>query len=394
MSTSKTKKIRLGVIFGGAGPEHEASLSSAKALYDRINSKEINSKEFEIELFGITKDGDWIVGSDAWNRLYREANEKLLPRAIRSFPKDAPIGDSECLGSFPPLEIFRSVDCIFPLVHGFGGEDGSLHGLLSFVAKPIVGCSLASSVQSYKKYTAKKLVESAEIDLVQAAFLPGWLSDAEMVQRVKREFDGNWNLIVKPNACGSSFGVSKIAEEADLLKAIKAARLFDKEIVVEEYVEAVELFIGVMGRQPDVIVAPPVVDAPQRTGLYTYFDKYISETYKNQCPSGLSEEVEERAKEIARRVYAELGCDSYARVDLFYVEESGKLYFNELNSPPALSPDCAFPLAMAKIGYTYEELIERLVDYALKGDSGNCEKNVLKIESGVLEQIAHVGQAA
>src|SRR5262249_47406473 len=158
--------------------------------------------------------------------------------------------------------------------------------------------------------------------------------------------------------------------------------------VVEEYVEAIELFIGVMGRQPDIIVAPPVIDAPHRTGLYTYFDKYISEAYKNQCPSGLPEEVEDRAKEIARRVYTELGCDSYARVDLFYVKESGKLYFNELNSPPALSPDCAFPLGMAKVGYTYEQLIERLIGYAFQRESGNREKNVLEIDSGVLEQIA------
>ena len=395
MSTLKTKKTRLGVIFGGAGPEHEASLSSAKALFDHINLE-----KFEIERFGIAKDGEWIVGNGAWNHLYQEANENLLPRAIRGLPKGEQISDIRYLRSLPPPEIFDDVDCIFPLVHGFGGEDGKLHGLLSFITKPVVGCSLASCVQSYKKYTAKKIIKSAnidqvdKIDLVKATFLPGWLSDAEIVQHVKSEFDGNWNLIVKPNACGSSFGVSKINKEADLLKAIKAARLFDSEIVVEEYVEAIELFIGVMGRQPDIIVAPPVTDAPRRTGLYTYFDKYISEAYKNQCPSGVPEEDEERAKEIARRVYTELGCDSYARVDLFYVKESGKLYFNELNSPPALSPDCAFPLGMAKEGYTYEELIECLIDYALEGDIENCAKNAWKTDSGVLEQIALFGHAA
>ena len=229
---------------------------------------------------------------------------------------------------------------------------------------------MASCVQSYKKNTAKKIVRSANIDqqanidLVKTTFLPGWLTDAERVQCVQRAFAGNWNLIVKPNACGSSFGVSRITNEGDLLKAINNARLFDSDILVEEYVEAVELFIGVMGRQPNLIVAPPVVDAPSRVGLYTYFDKYISETYTSQCPSGLSEEVEQRAREIAWRVYTELGCDSYARVDLFYEKGSGKLYFNELNSPPALSPDCAFPLGMARLGYPYKELITRLIDYA------------------------------
>ena len=185
---------------------------------------------------------------------------------------------------------------------------------------------------------------------------------------------------MKPNACGSSFGVTKISKGVGLVEAIETARAFDSSIIVEEYVDAIELFVGVMGCYPDLKIAPPVVDTPARNGIYTYFDKYISSQYEDECPSDLPDAIVRDAEILAENVYNVLGCNSYARVDLFYLPKENRLLFNELNSSPLLAPESSFSLGMSVLGYSYNDLIECLVNYAFKerertGKQGSMHKS-------------------
>jgi len=346
--------FKLGIIFGGTGPEHEASLSNARSILDHYHNENVAFK-----LFGIDKAGNWFVGDEAWNLLYSKANPDLLPSVIRG-RNAVSTGQCEMYRNFPPSNAFFDVDCVFPLVDGVGGEDGTLTGFLTFVGKPVVGCSLLGAALSYNKWSAKQIAKAAGIGTAFAMKFDHKHSVEAVASTVETHFE-DWNLIVKPNACGSGFGVTHIQSKGELAEAIAHANSYGSCYLVERYVEGLELFIGVVGEGIEVKTGFPSLDLPTNERRISYHDNYISSKFYTTCRNDLSDDVNKRLQHVAAHVYDALGCEQFARVDLFYAPQTNEITFNEVNTIPTISPSDAFSLGMKEIGFEYSELIDMLI---------------------------------
>ena len=359
--------IKIGLIFGGTGPEHEAALAGARALLDTIDRN-----KYVLEQFGIMKNGDWVIGHGTWEFLYASADPDLLPLSIKDYFVEHAAPSPSRFKRFPPSEKFETLDCIFPVLDGIGGEDGTLQGFLSFTQKPIVSCNLLSAAQSFNKYVAKRLVRSAGLRTLAEVYVPNSSSAKSVAQEIERTF-AHWDLVIKPNACGSSFGVSRISNPDKLQVALNLARRFDSNVIIEEYLNAVEISVGVTGKHPNITVGEPVINTPLKVTISTYHDKYISPVYSNQySTSRLPPRVKNQARKWAKLVYKTLDCDSHARIDLFYQESQDQLYFNELNTQPAITPTSAFATGIVEEkrrtysdSYSYADLLDELIKTTL-----------------------------
>jgi D-alanine-D-alanine ligase len=318
-----------------------------------------------VRQFGVSKDGKWLVGNGAWNELYLDSDDSLLPATIRDFPSAAVIQEVSRHDCFPDSRAFNGLDCLFPLVHGVGGEDGSIRGFLELTRLPIAGCSLLGCAQSYNKWTARRLSRDAGIPTVATIFVPAGEDPMQSGERVCSEF-GTWDAIVKPVSSGSSFGVSRITAPEHLVHALEEARRYSADCLVEAFTPHRELFVALMGTGSNVIVSDPAMSPIMRSGLSTYHDKYIADEPPLRCPSGLSVSIDQCAREIALAAYETLGCSGFARVDLFACLSTDRVWLNEVNAVPALAADCAFAAGMNKAGYSYPDLLAAIIGQSLR----------------------------
>lgn len=362
---------RLGIIFGGTGPEHEASLYSAREVMDGL--QELNQElehGYEIEQFGIAKSGKWLVGPSAWEELLTAAEPSLLPTAIRnhlSAPRDTR-ARAEVL-PLPDLLRLSTLDCIFPIVHGVGGEDGSLQGALMQTGRPIVGSPLLATAQGYNKWTAKRLARDAGVPVAKGLMVGQQTSRSDLCAMIEGTF-GHWDLFVKPVSCGSSFGVSRIRSEVEVDKALKTAFKYDRNALIEEYIEHTDIFVGILEQKGGLLIAPSASERPGKLGCSTYDDKYIA-TGDLRCPSVLSTDLDGKVRRLAGKVFEALGCAGFARVDFLLSSCDGRLIFNEINTMPAMARNCAFPTCMknAKIKneeIEYPQLLHKMISHALE----------------------------
>jgi D-alanine-D-alanine ligase len=367
-------RLRLGIVFGGTGPEHEASLSSARDVMDGLDSD-----TYQIEQFGIAKSGEWLMGPSAWNELLTAAEPSLLPTAIRG-RLGSHRGASARAEVLPVPDLLRlsSLDCIFPIVDGIGGEDGSLQGLLLYTGRPVVGSQLLAAAQAYNKWTTKQLAIAAGIPSARGLVVDRQTSHSDLRAMVDAQF-GHWDLFVKPVSCGSSFGVSRIRSEAEVDHALQDALAYDRYALIEEYIEHTEIFVGVLEQRGGLLIAPSVSEKPGKLGFSTYNDKYISVEESLRCPSVLDSELDREVRGLAGKVFNALGCAGFARVDFFLSSRDGRLIFNEINTMPAMARDCAFPTAMQKTGMTYPQLLEKIVLHAI---DMKCDSLAVRTSNG------------
>jgi D-alanine--D-alanine ligase len=356
----RQRRTRLGLIFGGVGPEHEASLSSARAVLDHLDPS-----RYDIIQLAIEKSGEWLAGSHAWEHLYIAADPRLLPTAIRGIPIRQQTRPVRKLGARPTKSQFSAIDVVFPLVHGQGGEDGTLQTLCAFLGKPFVGCDSVSSAIGFNKWATKQVTSRFGIASPRGILVRADYSDTRIVRLVNTKF-GRTRLIVKPAASGSSFGVHSVVGGWDAVPAVRDARKYSSDVIIEQFLEAEEIAVGIVGNGNDLKTAPPALDGPGIGAVASYFDKYINQDSPVRCPTGLGSAIDAAATDIARRTYAALRCSGLARIDLFYSPKSRKIYLNEVNTMPALAANCAFPTVMAAAGLPLPQLLDHLIEFSLK----------------------------
>ena len=224
------KKKCIGLIFGGNSNEHEVSISSAKTVYLAFNS-DINKKLFTVKPFYINKNGDW---------LDCDSSEKILIGEIENSPtKKQKIFNQEKINFLEGIE-FQNVDVWFPLLHGFNGEDGSIHGLLRFTNKPLVGCGIIGSELGMDKILMKTIFSNLKFPQVNyLVFQNEDLNDKKVKNKIINEIFKklNFPVFIKPSNSGSSLGISKVINESEILRALEKAREIDSRILVEEGLE-------------------------------------------------------------------------------------------------------------------------------------------------------------
>lgn len=352
-------KKNIAVFFGGASSEYEISLQSAYSVISHIDKN-----LYEPVLIGITKQGDFY--------LFEGDTEKILTDewSFDPFCFPAVISQSKALHGILVLrgsEVQQlSLSAALPVLHGKNGEDGTLQGALELAGIPCIGCGVLCSALCMDKDMAHRVAASVGVkvpDSVIFHYLPEKISLFAAAARL------SYPLFVKPVRAGSSFGITKVLREADLPAAVKEAFLYDNAVILEEMIEGFEVGCAVLGRNPafsknnlsvsDLIIGK--VDEIELTdGYFDFTEKYQLLTSKIHVPARLSGELTAAVKETAKLLYRALGCDYFARIDLF-ITPSEEIYFNEVNTIPGFTSHSRFPNMLKAAGISFDELVQRLL---------------------------------
>ncbi len=350
-----SKKKCIGLIFGGNSNEHEVSISSAKTVYKAFNS-EINKERFTVRSFYINKNGDWLDS---------DSSEKILIGEIENNKtKKREIFYQEKINFLEGIE-FRNIDVWFPLLHGFNGEDGSIHGLLRFTKKPLVGCGIIGSALGMDKILMKTIFSNLKLPQVNyLVFQNENLNDKEVKNKIINEIlkKLKFPVFVKPSNSGSSLGISKVKNESEILQALQKARVIDSRILIEEGLEVREIECGIIGNSK--LLTSEIGEVNYESDWYDYDSKYHSNN-KIIIPAEIDSQITKKIKEIAIKSCRALNIFGFARVDFFLEKSSNKILLNEINTIPGFTKNSMFPMLWEASGLKIEQLVAKLVDISL-----------------------------
>lgn len=252
-------------------------------------------------------------------------------------------------------------DLVFPLVHGPGGEDGTLQGLLSLSRVPFVGAGTTASALAMDKLAMKALCRDAGVS--QVDFFDASALDATVVAEILESGFG-YPCFVKPANLGSSVGISRVEEPARLGNALVSARRWDRRVIVEQAVDAREIEVALLGNDHPSFSPPgEVVSAG---GFYDFDEKYRGSRAELLAPTELPSATVERLHQLCSEVWALVGCRGMARADFFIDKGSGELLFNELNTIPGFTAISMYPKLWAAAGLDMAGLVDRLLELALE----------------------------
>ena len=352
------KKLSVCILFGGISPEHEVSLRSAESVLNNIDHNKYN-----VFPVGITKDGDWIY--------FGGKDYSMLPTgAWKNHPDNrraaiSPVRGQGLLTFEGDCVVRERIDVVFPVLHGENGEDGAMQGLLQMAGIPYVGPHVSASAVAMDKTLTKLVVDQAGV--TQAAWHLVRRQDLEyhmdnILDALEKKF--SYPMFVKPAGTGSSVGVSKAADREALRQALLAASVFDKKILVEEFIHGREVEVAVMGNENPVASVCGEIDSG--ADFYDYDAKFITDTSVAYIPARISAEAEEFVREAAVKVYSAIGCQGLSRVDFFVTYEGERVVFNEINTLPGFTSISMYPKLFAASGIPYSELIDELIKLAVE----------------------------
>ena len=350
--------LNVAIIFGGISTEHDISLKSADNVIRCLPADRFNPV-----LIGIDRDGAWYhytgsvddVVTGAWEE--HDANPVvLIPGRGRARGGFMELTDNE----FSELE----VDVALPVLHGQGGEDGTVQGTLEACGVPYVGCGVMASAVCMDKDASHRLAAAAGVRSPECRVLYRGAGDG--AARAAAAACGGFPVFVKPARGGSSIGVSKAVDDASYLSALEAAFALDEKVAVEEAITGIEVGCAITGDAARGMEMGEVDEIVITGGGFfrIHLEKDPGANTELRCPAELPVEVMERVRETGRAVYAALGCEGFARVDLFVTEE-GEVVFNEVNSTPGLTYYSRFPAMMRAAGHELGDVLARLIDAEL-----------------------------
>lgn len=352
-----TKKNLL-VLFGGKSSEYEVSCVSAFSVIENVSREKYN-----IITVGITKSGDWFlyegdlkcIKDGSW--ALDERNKKVLISPSFS-AKQMVVIDEDGLN-------FIDIDVVFPVLHGKNGEDGTVQGLFEVSGIPFVGCNTCSSAACMDKVITCTMLSSSGVKKPKFYWFTygDYLKDFEYVLGQVELSLGSYPLFVKPANSGSSVGISKAHNRQELIEAIDIAKNHDNKILVEEYIDGVEIECAVLGSSSPI--PSTVGEIVPSNEFYDYDAKYIDNKSELYVPARISEDVSDKVKRQALKAYKVMGCEGMARVDFLIRRSDNEVFLNEINTIPGFTAISMYPKLMEDTGITFAELIDRLIDLAI-----------------------------
>ncbi|WP_432536739.1 D-alanine--D-alanine ligase family protein [Kineococcus arenarius] len=375
MSTQVSAKPRVAVLFGGRSSEHAISCVTAAGVLAAIDRE-----RYDVVPVGITRAGRWVLVPDDPS-LFALTDGKLpeVPAAGTrvALAQEVSEGALQTLDE-PPTGVaaLQRVDVVLPLLHGPFGEDGTLQGLLELSDTRYVGSGVLASAVSMDKQAMKVLLEGAGLRVGPWTSFHArrWAAD-EAGCRAEVEALG-YPVFVKPARAGSSIGISRVQDPAELAAAVAEAVAHDPKVVVEAAVSGREIECGVLedlaGGEPRTSV-PGEVEVVGGHDFYDFEAKYLdSAGVRLTCPADLPAEVVAVVRRTAVRVFEAMGAEGLARVDLFVDPERGEdgVVVNEINTMPGFTPHSMFPRMWAATGVDYPELVDHLLQLALQRPTG------------------------
>lgn len=348
------KKTNLCVLFGGKSTEYEVSLRSAFTVLSNIDKEKYN-----VTTVGITKKGCWYQYSGAYENI-RDGSwgadvDNLTHAQLSLNPgENALITIKENACERIP------VDVVIPVMHGAFAEDGTLQGVLEMSGIPFVGPGCASSAVCMDKAFTKQILNNCGIPQAKCEII--LKSELDKNPESVKETIGSkfeYPVFIKPSNSGSSVGASKVRSAGDLISALKNAAMYDEKILVEEFIDAQEIEVAVLGN--DELIVSECGEINTGSEFYDYETKYISNTSSYYIPAHINEETSGQIRMYAEKIYRTLGCKGLSRVDFFVRRGDGAIIFNEINTLPGFTSISMYPKLIMHTGISLPDIIDRLV---------------------------------
>jgi D-alanine-D-alanine ligase len=329
-----SRRVRVAVVAGGRSSEHEISVSSARSVIDALDSD-----RYEVETIEIGRDGRWALNSGM----------KEL---------DRPVAETLPVPTGSPPETLGRVDVVLPILHGPFGEDGTVQGLLELAGVPYVGSGVTASALCMDKDLFKSVCRDKGIPVTRSVTVRNG-------DRPENPF--GYPVFVKPARLGSSVGITKVEREEQLEDAVELARRHDEKVLVEEFVDGVEVECGVLGNREPIASLPGEIVAHGFGGVdwYDYSAKYDEGGMDLIIPPRIPETSIEQVQEISIDAFIASDCEGMARVDCF-VTADGEVLVNELNTIPGFTATSVYAKLFEASGIPYPELLDRLIELALE----------------------------
>lgn len=353
-------KLIVGVIFGGRSGEHDVSLMSAKSVLDALDKS-----KYHIIQIGITREGKWLSGDDAWRAFSTGEFKRLKSVTILPDPTQAGLFLLDDVDESRLLKKISDIDVVFPVLHGTFGEDGTLQGLLEMGGYAYVGAGVLGSSVGMDKGVFKDVMRAHAIPVVESkVFLRRQI--VEDVQSVIDEAEkiSSYPLFVKPANLGSSVGVSKCHNRDELLVGLQDALKYDRRLLVERGVNAREIEISVLGNDnPEASIAGEIIPADE---FYSYKAKYHDERSRLLIPAPIEPDLMDEMRQVAIQAYKAIDCAGMARVDFLLDKDDSSYYLNEVNTIPGFTKISMYPKLWEASGLDYPALLDRLIELAIE----------------------------
>ncbi|MGQ9456313.1 MAG: D-alanine--D-alanine ligase [Armatimonadota bacterium] len=356
-------KIRVAVLMGGISSERDVSLSTGKQILEALDRS-------RYDVIGV--DAGVLPGQDKPGVPSVDEKVDALIQA-----RDALLDSSTLM----PLDFIMTSDgrpdVAIIALHGRYGEDGTIQGMLEILGIPYTGSGVLASALAMDKSMAKKVMaadgvpvpKSVDFMCRNSTWNRGWVYE--------RVSELGYPVIVKPSRQGSTIGMTKVDDPAKLEEAIDVASRYDTRILVEEFVEGIELTVGVLGNEEPFPL--PVIEIVPAKGFYDYEAKYTPGATEEIVPARIPREVAFKVQKFALTAHTSLGCSGMSRVDIIYVpgngsfERSGiesnggeRFYVLEVNTVPGMTPTSLLPRAAQAAGISFSQLLDMLIEFALE----------------------------
>jgi D-alanine-D-alanine ligase len=369
------RKPRVAVVFGGRSSEHGISVVTAGAVL-----RAIDRTKYDVLPIGITREGRWSLTADEPDRM--AIAERALP-AVEELAESTEGGvvlpvdpaSREVVYSEPGSvsKTLGEIDVVFPVLHGPYGEDGTLQGLLELSGVPYVGAGVLASAVGQDKEYMKRVFTSFGLKVGPYVVIRPreWEQDQTAARKkiVDLAGDHGWPLFVKPARAGSSIGITKVDDMAGLDEAIAEAQFHDPKIIVEAAVVGREIECGVLefadGPRASV---PAEIPPAQSHSFYDFEAKYI-DSAAGIVPAPLTPEETAEVQRLAVEAFEATACEGLVRAD-FFLTEDGEFVINEVNTMPGFTPISMYPRMWQESGVSYSELVDRLLEAALRRRTG------------------------
>jgi D-alanine-D-alanine ligase len=353
---SGEKRLRIALLMGGSSPERDVSLTSGLQVL-----KNIDTGRYEVLPYEITREGKWLPRPDLLRLAAPDASPQVgsVPALSESTTALAPHRIEEIVGN-------GTVDLAFIALHGPYGEDGTIQGLLELLGMPYTGSGVLASALAMDKLRSRQVGVASGLPfpayvVVDGGAWPG--NQTEVAARVAKEL--GFPCVVKPNAQGSSIGVSIVRAGDALVPAVERALEYGEIVLVEEHLRGTELTCAILEDPKTGIPVPlPLIEIVPKREFFTYEAKYQPGASEEIVPARLSARLTRQAQQLAVRAHRALGCEGMSRVDMFV--RDGKLVLLEVNTIPGLTAGSLLPRAAAAAGIDFSELVNRIIGNALR----------------------------
>jgi D-alanine-D-alanine ligase len=351
----ENKKINVGILFGGKSAEHEISLQSAKNVIEAIDKS-----KYDVTLIGITKNGNWLLNEET--SILLNANDSNNISLNLDSDDVAMIPQSQGnISNFSNATFNKSVDVVFPILHGPFGDDGTIQGLLKLANIPFVGAGVLGSAIGMDKDIMKRLLRDASlpigkfITLHSSDNIPSYDSVIDQI---------GYPVFIKPANLGSSVGINKASDESSFQKAVKEAFEFDSKVIIEAFIDGREIECAVLGNENPK--ASTCGEISFTHDFYSYEAKYLDDGgFKIDIPAQLPADIQIEIQKLAIRTFQTLACKGFARVD-FFLTKDNEILVNEINTIPGFTKISMYPKLWEASGIPYADLIDQLIQLAIE----------------------------